>query len=179
MADISAKKKEKDRKWRKIPRFPRRIGTSDASHFRKVFRKIPEGPLRIAHISHNLHNRRWCTFFESVSFFCIIGPFWHIWAFLSWIYALFGVLFTGINSAVVSKNWQISGMVAPCWIMIVHHAAFAPLFLNNFANCRSIFARYLSSIFVQQGLQISGCSLHVAWQIMIGKCISSVPIVPR
>ena len=53
MTDISAKKKEKDRKWRKIPRFPRRIGTSDASHFRKVFRKIPEGLLHIAHISQS------------------------------------------------------------------------------------------------------------------------------
>ena len=40
------------------------------------------------------HNRRWCTFL----------------AILSRIHALFGVLFTGLNSSVVYQNWQISGM---------------------------------------------------------------------
>ena len=31
-------------------------------------------------------------------------------AILSWVYALFGVPFTGLNSVVALQNWQISGM---------------------------------------------------------------------
>ena len=37
--------------------------------------------------------------------------FWPVFAILSQIYALFGVLFTSLYSEVVSKNLQISGML--------------------------------------------------------------------
>ena len=37
--------------------------------------------------------------------------FWPILAILSRIYALFGVPFKGLNSAVAYHNWQISGVV--------------------------------------------------------------------
>ena len=52
----------------------------------------------IAHISHNHHNRRWCTSLELVHYFAyktnFFGPFQSLWASLSRFYALFGVLFT-------------------------------------------------------------------------------------
>ena len=50
------------------------------------------------------------TFFKPVPLVAKFGLFWAIFAILSSIYALFGALFTGLNSAVVPKNWQISGM---------------------------------------------------------------------
>ena len=52
--------------------------------------------LGIAHISHNCHNRQWCTFFKLVYFFAkrtqVFGLFRPIWASLLRIYAHFGVL---------------------------------------------------------------------------------------
>ena len=39
------------------------------------------------------------------------GMFWPILAILLRIYALFGVQFKGLNSAVAYHNWQISGVV--------------------------------------------------------------------
>ena len=56
-------------------------------------------------------------FLESVYFFAQrtqnVG--WPVLALLSGIYAIFGVLSTGlVNSAVVYKNWQISGMTTCC-----------------------------------------------------------------
>ena len=59
------------------------------SGFYKIF--IALLLITIADISQN---RRWCTFL----------------AILSRILALFGVLFTGLNSSVVYQNWQISGV---------------------------------------------------------------------
>ena len=44
-------------------------------------------------------------FFKPVPFFCMENAeFWRILAILSRIYALFGALITGLNSAVVPKN---------------------------------------------------------------------------
>ena len=69
----------------------------------------------IAHISHHRHHRRWCTFFNPVPFFAQrtrnLGLFWSIGAVLMHIYALLGALIIGLNSGVVPKNWQISGIV--------------------------------------------------------------------
>ena len=81
------------------------------------------------------HIRRWCTFVKLVYFFA--QKMWHFCiyrpalAILSRIYALFGVLFTGINTAAVHQNWQISGMVKYCkngswrsthrWRQVYHH----------------------------------------------------------
>ena len=52
-------------------------------------------------------------FFKTVPFFAHItqnlGLFWRTWAILSRIYALFGDLFTGLNSVALYQNWQISG----------------------------------------------------------------------
>ena len=38
------------------------------------------------------------------------GPFWLVLALLSQMYALFGVLFTGLNNGSVYQNRQIRGM---------------------------------------------------------------------
>ena len=44
-------------------------------------------------------------FFQAGAFFCIENAeYWRILAILSRIYALFGALITGLNSAVVPKN---------------------------------------------------------------------------
>ena len=55
----------------------------------------------------------WCTFFKRVSFFAQrtrdVVLFWPFWLFCC-KFRQFLVCFTGLNNAVVSKIWQISGM---------------------------------------------------------------------
>ena len=79
----------------------------------------------IAHISHHRHHRRWCTFFNPLLFFAQrtrnLAQFWSIRAVLMHIYALLGALIIGLNSGVVPKNWQKSGIVWSSfllWIML-------------------------------------------------------------
>ena len=61
------------------------------------------------------HIRRWCTFVKLVYFFA--QKMWHFCiyrpalAILSRIYALFGVLFTGLNNLAVCQNGQLSVLV--------------------------------------------------------------------
>ena len=71
-------------------------------------------------LSHHRYHQRWCTFFhlvfiwaKRISIFAYHGHFWPIWAISSRIYALFGVLFTGLINAACQK-WQISGMKICC-----------------------------------------------------------------
>ena len=84
--------------------------------------------MNIAHICHNRHNRRWCTFFragvlcsiENVKlwpFSAHFDYFLHfitfLLAILSRIYTLFGVLCTGLNNVVV---YQIDKYEVWWWI---------------------------------------------------------------
>ena len=67
--------------------------------------KIPLGPCLIGHISHNRHDRRWCTFFKLVFLLASktqsFGPIWPFLAILLPINTLFGAPFTDFNSVVV------------------------------------------------------------------------------
>ena len=74
-------------------------------------------------------NKRYLSIFETPSlFYCSyqsqqalvyflskrnFGILWPVLAISSWINALFGVLFTGLKSAVVYHNCQISGLFSP------------------------------------------------------------------
>ena len=40
-----------------------------AGKFRFLSQLLDKHPITIAHISHNRHNRRWCTFFKPAYFF--------------------------------------------------------------------------------------------------------------
>ena len=75
-----------------------------------------------ADICHDRHYRQWCTLFKPMYFFLKrtqnLGPFCPI---LSQIYALFGVLFTGLNSMVGCQNWQTSGMCTCIGITVHPH----------------------------------------------------------
>ena len=64
------------------------------STIRGIMQNFPQD---IADICHNRHNRPWCTFFKPVP--CLIANLCIFWC-----------TFTGLNNAVVSQNWQLSGM---------------------------------------------------------------------
>ena len=113
-----------------------------------------------ADICHDRHYRQWCTLFKPMYFFLKrtqnLGPFCPI---LSQIYALFGVLFTGLNSMVGCQNWQTSGMCTCIGITVHPHQPCHPFFLT-FKNANyTIFTRLVVVMFTD--VAIIFCSPNI------------------
>ena len=89
---------------------------------KNLFLKAPksmwlEEPANIAHISHHGHHRWWCIFSSqwwggNTKILAYFSPCWPI-------LPLFGVLFTGVNIAVLYKNWQMIFCQNIFWHFIV------------------------------------------------------------
>ena len=97
-------------------------------------------------------------FFKTVPFFAHItqnlGLFWRTWAILSRIYALFGDLFTGLNSVALYQNWQISGTSGSlqnnchnsrCYSTTIHQNTFT-LTSEKMKNVLTFTKKYCSQI---------------------------------